>query len=179
MGSSGSQDPTLQLWRPPMQPLMRQTGAGTGAVVGKTTNFRVPIPDSRLRVKVSCMFVYAANATRLAVTGQGATLWLRESEIDDSGTSGDLVPCTDLAGSTQAAPIAIPQSAGLAGFSREFISAADYIEGTLAVATSVASAGYWVLQCRYQPNAVRFTPEEWDSITRGANPYAPSPILQF
>ena len=110
------------------------------------------------------------------VTTQGATLWLREVEEDNSGTSGIDIPCTDLVG-TSAAPLAIPANSGLRGYSREFVTAADWLVGTLAIATSVGTPGVWMLQTRYQPQSVSFTPEEWRRIIVNANPTCPVPGL--
>jgi|SRR6516164_2718034 hypothetical protein len=160
MGSSGSQNPKWQRWIP--RPIVLATiKAGEG--VSKDTNFQVPYPDSRLRCKVSLLF-------RPLVAGVTSTalLWLAEYDFDDSGRNGEDVPLVNLAGSTSAAPLSIPFDAGLSGWSREFVSAADYIGGRLTVNDD--ADGDWVLQTRYQPEAVSFSQEEWDEIRSQCNP---------
>lgn len=135
-----------------------------------TIDFKVPCPDSRMRIKVSLLFQPPAG-TDLSTLVLTASLWLREADIDMSGVTGDLVPLANIEG-TQAAPTAIPKAAGLLGYSREFSgTAADFIVGTLAVtSTTTAEGGSWVLQVRYQPQAVRFTDNEWNEIEPNCNP---------
>ncbi len=136
---------------------------------GKNITFRVPVPDSRLRVKLSILWTPGSGAfPNLAAAGN--TLWLYEAELDLS-SSGRTVPCVDLEG-TSAAPITIPKSADLAGYSREFVTAADYIEGVVGIVGTALFAGTVILQTRYQPDSVRFTQDEWDEIRREALPFA-------
>lgn len=132
--------------------------------------FKVPVPDSRLRVKVSVLFIPAAGVT-LADGSLDATLWLREAEVDLSGVSGALIPATNIEG-TEAGPTAIPAAVGLQGYSRELVTAADFILGTLDITADggTSAGGSWVLQTRYQPQAVRFTDEEWQDIVARCNP---------
>lgn len=139
-------------------------GSGIG-----TTDFKVPIPDSRLRVKLSILYILPGNT---AVSNLSSTLWLREADEDASGVTGALIPLADIEG-TSAAPTAIPSNTALLGYSREFISAADYIVGTFATLLAPSALGSWVLQCRYQPQAVRFTDEEWEEIAANCNPSVP------
>jgi hypothetical protein len=160
MGSSGSQNPNWQRWIP--RPIVLAS-IKSGDGVTKTTNFQVPYPDSRLRCKISLLFRPLVDGTTPT-----ATLWLAEYDFDDSGRDGADVPLVDLAGSTSATPLSIPFNAGLNGWSREFVSAADYIGGRLVVNDEVD--GDWVLQTRYQPEAVSFSPEEWDEIRSQCNP---------
>ncbi len=136
--------------------------------VARTVNFQVPIPDSRLRVKIATLFIPTSGT---ATSGLGGTIWLREADQDASGVSGNLIPAANIEG-TLALPTTFP-TAGLQGYSREFISAADYILGTVVLTSSGPSAGgSWVLQTRYQPQGVRFTPQEWDIIAPLCNPSA-------
>jgi hypothetical protein len=136
---------------------------------GKAISFKVPIPDSRLRVKISILFTPLSGAFPNLLAA-GNTMWLRETE-DDRGASGRTVPCLDLEG-LKAAPIGIPQTADLAGYSREFITSADNIEGDLQLVGVATFIGTVTLQCRYQPDSVTFTQQEWDEIRREAVPVA-------
>ena len=162
MPSRGSQNPNWQRWIPRPLVLAQIIAGSTGAK--KTSIFRVPFPDSRLRVKISLLFKRTNTSTSLP----GANLWLAEADIDDSGMQGDTVPLTNIEG-TFAIPTVIPAAVGLLGYSREFVSAADYIEGQLQV-TGDGTLGYWVLQARYQPQSVSFSPEEWGLIISNCNP---------
>jgi|SRR5215831_5609516 len=165
MGSRGSQNPNWQRWIPKPITLAEVTGTSGNS---KDVTFRVPFPDSRLRVKISLLFKFKPNSVPSG--GPSATLWLSENDVDDSGQQGDNVPLANIIpGVTSAAPLAIPVDAGLSGYTREFVSAADYVEGRLRVLGNGAF-GYWVLQTRYQPYSVSFSPEEWGLITSNCNP---------
>jgi hypothetical protein len=149
---------------PPVRSLITFSALGSGSA---SVKFRVPIPDSRLRVKISVLFIpVAGNAP---TSGVGGTLWLYEADDDQSGVSGMSIGCTNIEG-TQASPTAIPAASPLLGYSREFVSAGDAIEGVLAATSGGAMIGTWVLQVRYQPDAVRFTDEEWIEIRNLCNP---------
>jgi hypothetical protein len=165
MGSRGSQNPHWQRWIPKPIIVGQVIAGSTGAV--KTSTFQVPFPDSRLRVKISLLFKRTPSGSTVG-TSPTATLWLAECDIDDSGMQGDEVPLTNIEG-TFLAPTAIPADAGLLGYSREFVSAADYIQGVLRM-TGSGVTGYWVLQTRYQPQSVSFSAEEWGLITAHCNP---------
>lgn len=164
----------LQQFIPTPQILISSGAAGGGS---GSVAFRVPCPDPRLRTKITVAFapVVGSSATALAAT---ATLWLAEGEWDRSGASGRILRCTNVEG-TQAAPTAIA-TAGLLGYSRELITAADTIEGVLtATVGSFDVLGSWMLQCRYSPQSVRFTDKEWDEITRQCNPSLTSRPINF
>jgi hypothetical protein len=148
----------------PQQSLITLGPSATGGPY--TAVFRVPIPDSRLRVKISTLFVPASG---LATSGLSADLWLYETDVEAAGVTGIQIPTTNIEG-TQAAPTAIPEAAGLMGYSREFVSAADYIVGRLRASPGGPGVGTWVLQTRYQPDAVRFTDREWNEIKNQCNP---------
>ena len=139
--------------------------------------FRVPIPDSRLRVKVSVLFIGPAGNQLEYSIATFANIWLFETEDDTSGVAGRTIPTTNLEG-TEAAPTAIAADAPLLGYSREFASAADNIEGKLTILNNI-TLGTWTLQTRYQPDAVRFTNEEWDEIARGCQPTLTSSPFTF
>lgn len=141
-----------------------------------TSTFRVPIPDSRLRVKLSVLFIPGAGGAPNAASLGASTLWLYEADADLSGLSGITIPATDIVG-TSAVPLVIPASADLGGYSREFVTAADAIEGVLTSTPGGPMIGTWMLQTRYQPDAVRFTFEEWDQIKAGCNPQLKTPTV--
>lgn len=143
-----------------------EADAGTADV-----RFRVPGVDPRLRIKISVLFVPpGGSAPNTGGAGVGTTLWICEAEKDRSGQSGITIPATDIVG-TSAAPLAIPVDTGLGGYSREFITAADYLEGTLhAVSAAGMGGGQWVLQVDYSPDAVRFTDAEWEALRAKMSP---------
>lgn len=156
-----------------------QTLATFGGVVagGGTITFRVPTPDSRLRVKISVLFIPPAGQRPNTGLAQTSSLWLYESEDDMSGVSGMTIPSTNVEG-TYSAGTLIPDADGLLGYSRELVTAGDYVEGVFAAATpSPIIAGSWVLQTRYQPDAVRFTDEEWQQFVGQCAPTLTSPPL--
>lgn len=176
MPSAGEQRPALQKWRPPYRSLVTanvESEAPDTAVVP----FRVLVPDSRLRVKISLLFSFQAgqrpeDTSTIDLSSGGATLWLYESDDDDSGMTGDAYGCTNIEG-TAAAPTAIPRAVGLSGYSREFITAGDNIEGIFTTGFN-GFLGNWNLQLRYQPdNGQRFTDEEWRYITANAKAICP------
>lgn len=139
--------------------------------------FRVPTPDSRLRVKVSVLFIPpAGDLNEFDITGF-ANLWIAELETDMSGVSGRELPCTNIEG-TEALPTAVPASSPLLGYSREFVSAADMIQGKFTILSNM-TLGSWVLQTRYQPDSVRFTDEEWDELVRQCQPTLTSSPISF
>lgn len=150
--------------------------AGSGVAGGGT--FKVPVPDSRLRVKVSLIFVPNAGATLLSsLAAAAATIWLYDAEQDASGQSGIELPCANVEG-TSAAPTAFPAANGLYGYAREFTTSADNIKGDWN-ATSFGVVHALVLQVRYAPDSVRFSPEEWDEITRRCTPGRTTPLLNL
>jgi hypothetical protein len=166
MSSRGSQVPGWQRWIPKPIVLARVAGLGTGNVV--TSNFQVPMPDSRLRVKISLLFIRAVAG---GVT-PAATLWLFENDDDASGgngADGEQIALGNIEG-TFSAPTAIPAAVGLNGYSREFFTAADYIGGQLRVIDTPAVAGAWVLQARYQPQIV-LGDAEWQIVVSQCSPH--------
>lgn len=164
-------DSAHQIYIPPsIIPLVHTTASG---VLSATTTFRVNTPDSRLRVKISIRFAGDAGTDATAdITAAAPTLWLAEADIDDCGVSGIALPLTNIEG-TKAAPLAFlttaPAAAGLQGYSREFTTAADCILGTFFTKSNGFSNGMWYLQMRYQPDSVRFAPDEWDAIVSKCN----------
>lgn len=145
-------------------PKARPLVAFTGVVIGPVTStFKVYVPDSRLRVKISVMFVPRAGLDPITFLTSTATLWLSALEMDESGVSGTDVPCTNLEG-TSAAPTAISAANGLYGYSKEFTTASDAIRGVLAATGSINTIGTWMIQVRYQPIGVSFSDAEWREL---------------
>jgi len=91
---------TLRKYEAPWKPLITFTGA---AANGIEKRFIVPVPDSRLRVKVSVLFVPDPGLPPGAGSGANPTIWLYESDKDRSGASGINIPCTNIEG-TAATP---------------------------------------------------------------------------
>lgn len=153
-------------WQPNATPLIVFGGA-SGSGTQKIVKFRVPVPDSRLRVKISILFIPQAGLD--PQSGLNGTIWIYETEDDISGTSGKSIPSNNVEG-TQAAPTAIPVTVPLQGYSREFITAADALEGELSAVSGLNMIGAYVLQVRYQPDAVRFTAQEWKELMADCAP---------
>lgn len=167
MNGSTPPDVTSALHRhvPPPRTLITFGASASGGPY--EVQFKVPIPDSRLRVKITLLYVRPAGSSAMDFT---ATLWLSERDLEDAGVAGSLIPTTDIEG-TSASPTTIPANTGLAGYSREFVTAGDYIVGRLVASPgAIEDLGSWVLQTRYQPDAVRFTHAEWQAIKAQANP---------
>lgn len=175
MPSSGSQVPGWQRYIPRSIPLVQTGGSNSGATA--TINFMVPVPDSRLRVKISLIFIRAPGSGG-ATNCPPSTLWISENDVEDAGFNGGQIPLVNIEG-TAAAPTAIPIDAGglgLFGYSREFFTAADYLQGQLVV-TNNSVQGYWVLQTRYQPQVVGMRDSEWETIINQCNPTAPKMLV--
>jgi hypothetical protein len=159
-------------------PLAYFTGNVTTAAV--TIPFRVRNPDSRCRIKVSILFTPISGAVG-NIAAKAMTLWLFEAEKDRSGQSGAVIPCVDLDGSTQIAPIAIPKSAGLGGYSYEATTAGDYIAGEITVPIQIGdgSGGALTLQTQLQPDGQRLPDKDWDEVRAEfrASPPPAAPLL--
>jgi hypothetical protein len=185
MGSAGEQPPALQKWRPRFSPLVVTKVIPEGTPTA-SIKFRVPIPDSRLRVKISLLFVFKAGTmpeapSSVSLAAGAATLWLYEADQEDAGATGNTIPCTNVEGSS-AVPTPIPTpgtgstAVGLAGYSREFITAGDYIEGVFSTGYN-GFLGTWVLQLRYQPDTgQRFNDIEWAQIKGLSKPEVPQAV---
>lgn len=142
-------------------------GGAAGNAVSTDLFFRMITPDARLLQKLTLVAVAVGTAPgRLVVAGRGLTLWLYEVELDQV-RGKQFIPCVDLASSTSAAPLNMPANATLGGFSREFVTSGDAIEGRLRVPAQAPGgvAGSVYLQARFQPAAFRLMPwEEWDEV---------------
>jgi hypothetical protein len=157
-----------QIYKP--KPIILATSSGS-AEASISTRIRIPAPDSRCRIKVSVIFFPLAGLPVPDLTLNIGTIWVAAYEEDTDGISGGAgrtVPVTDVEG-TSAAPTAFPKSVGLAGYSREFVTAADWLEAVITL-NSMDTQGAWVLQTRIQPDAVTFTWPEWDAIRRLFDP---------
>jgi hypothetical protein len=146
---------------------------GAAEKPGGTARFRVITPDSRVRVKVSVLCVPPYGQT-VDFAGLAMTLWMGAVDDDASGSSAGLsLPITNvmdpIAGVpvTQAAPAPFPAD-GLSGYSREFVTAADAIEGIITVPGAPATplTGVVSVQVRYQPDGQRLPWDEWEEIRR-------------
>jgi hypothetical protein len=129
-----------------------------------TFEIRVRNPDSRIRLKLTIYFAPSTpqDPQTVDITGN-ATLWIYAADQSRlGGHSGD-IPITDLDGSTRDAPIAIPVSAGLLGYSREFVTAGDYVKAQLA-ASPPGIPGDWNVQIQAQPDGQRLPDEEWNDV---------------
>lgn len=163
--------------------LLAQFDTTTTLVAGKV-QFRVPTPDSRVRAKITIIGApdvgYAPDW--MGVAGRSVALWLYAS---DDAQSGQSVPITDLSvggtTSTKSTPVNIPLDAGLGGFSREVVTAADAVEGVLTISSAAGdghtAGGIWLLT-RYQPESGAYFPwDQWTEIRRECNPGRIGPVL--
>jgi len=155
-------------------PILIASVFGTNDKPAISPRIRVPIPDCRCRVKITIMFVPADGTANPNFFGAGNTIWIAAYDENVSGGGGGrTVPVTDIEG-TSAAPTAFPQSSGLLGYSREFVTSADWIEVVLSLGTS-ASVGSWVAQTQIQPDVLSFDWDEWDAIRRAFQPVPAGP----
>lgn len=137
-----------------------------------SSRFRIYTPDSRLRVKVTVLFLRDdPTDTSTPVTNHGATLYIGEEEHDYSGKLGADLICTDVLRDAtgnvihQSAPLAIPEDVGLDGFTTEFVTAADSLIGIFTTGQAGPS-GHWVVQLRFQPDGQRLCDQDWDFVCR-------------
>ncbi len=144
--------------------LASNSGGGEGSF---TATLKLPVPSSQTREKLSVIF-YPTSGALGDISGRG-TIWVSAAEEDTGGISGSggrLIPVTDVEG-TSTAPTSFPATNGLGGYSREFVTAADWLQAVITL-TSIGGgvAGYWVLQTSIQPDAVTFDWNSWDAIRR-------------
>lgn len=142
------------------QPIMLGSNSGSGENA-TSAEFRVQVPDSRIRVKTSILFVPNNPVFPVDITDMAPTIFLAEEDECYSGQySGYLPLVAIIPGTSQAAPLALT-TVGLAGYSIESTTAADAIHGFLNW-QSGAATGFWFLQTRYQPDGQRLTKEDWE-----------------
>lgn len=140
---------------------------GDGGVV----TVRFPTPDGRLRGKWVLIGVPDTNSggapASVVLAGRGITVWPHAVEYDQA-SGGAPVPVTDqIPLVTQAAPMPIPQNAGLGGYGREFITIADAIDVEVTIPAQAGGVlGKLYAQARYQPvSSAGFIPwRQWDEI---------------
>jgi hypothetical protein len=132
-------------------------------------NFKVMTPDSRLRTKVTILFVGPGAFT---LPSPFATLALIELEQDIGGPSGQLQPSVAIDPPAPGGTINLPLAPGLVGYSREFVTAGDAIQGTLVVAAGVGPIQV-VISARWQPDGQRLPADEWDEVIRLCSIVAP------
>jgi hypothetical protein len=146
--------------------------------VGQATAiFRVPMPDSRVRCKVSLVFDRVPTSSNTAlpvdITGVNHSIWMCLAEEDFAGRVAGPVPTQNIIINpttgqlvTRAAKLVIPSDAGVMGFSREFVTAGDNLYGELdTTGVGGAANGRWMLYTRYQPDGMVLPEDEWQRIT--------------
>lgn len=147
------------------KPIILATVSGSGEAPPLTTTIKLPVPSSQTRIKLSVIFFQTSGA--LVNISLGSSIWVSACEEDTSGISGSggrLVPVTDVEGSSTA-PTSFPQSNGLCGYSREFVTSADWLQAVVAL-QSLGVPGVWVLQTSIQPDAVNLDWDSWEQIRR-------------
>jgi len=156
-----------QIYRP--KPIILAVNSG-GGESSFTTTVKVPVPSSQTRIKLSVIFVPAAGNAIPNIAAIGS-IWVAACDEDQGGAGGGgglLLPVTDVEGSS-GTPTPFPQTNGLSGYSRTFVTDADWLQAVL-VLDSVATPGAWMLQTLIQPNSVYFPWEAWDQIRRAFDP---------
>jgi hypothetical protein len=147
-----------------------------GTAEGHTgpVEFRVEVPDSRLRVNIALIGQPGPGVDPNFIGGKGLTLWLRA--VEDAVRGGAEVPITNLWGTSAVPgpiPGYIPPSTGLetrdtdlGGFGKEFVTSGNAIVGTVIVPPEMGTAGNGslILQVRWTPEAIRFPRDEWYEI---------------
>lgn len=175
-------NPEVQLWEPDAIVLAGLFGGSGTPVPGGSVTFRVPCPDSRVRVKVSVLYLPAqisilAGESGNVVYNQTANLWIAEREEDRTGRRGCMIAVNNIFG-TSAVPINVAGDGTIAGYSAEFVTASDEIFGRLATALCPAASGRWILQCRYQPDGLSMDPCEWELVRALCNPSIDGSMLE-
>lgn len=141
--------------------------------------FRVPMPDSRLRVKVSLIYSPVPGVTIPFDIGtvNSHAIWMGLEEIDWAGRIAGPIPTINVIRNpttgllvTRAAPLVIPSDVNVMGYSQEFQSAGDQIFGELTTTFVAAAPGRWMLYTRYQPDGIVLPEEEWQEITNLCTP---------
>ena len=151
-----------QIYQP--QPIILATNSG-GGESSFTTTVKLPVPSSQTREKLSVIFYPSSGA--LGDIHAFGSIWVAAAEEDTRGIGGGggrIIPVTDVEGSS-AAPTSFPQTAGLGGYSREFVTAADWLQAVITLNSS-SFPGTWVLQTSIQPDAVRFDWDSWQQLRR-------------
>ncbi len=160
------------IYRPQPRKLVQAKGLSEASWTGRV---RLPVPDSRCRVKLTVVFYPRPGSTIPTQLKQLGSIWVAGYDEDTqgiSGSAGQTEPVQDVEG-TSDVPTLFPVSAGLAGYSREFVTAADWLEAVITISSNAAVIGQWTLQTRLQPDAgALFSWQEWDQIRRNFDPQA-------
>jgi hypothetical protein len=154
----------------------------------RTATWRVPMPDSRVRCKVSVLFSPTPGTTNAAlpidVTLAAAKIWGCLAEEDFAGRIAGPVPTQNVVVDpttgllvTRAAPLSIPSDAGVMGWSREFVTAGDNLYFELTATLIPGTPGRWMLYTRYQPDGLYLPQDEWDQIRALCDPFIVTRIL--
>lgn len=150
------------------KPIVLVGNVGGGETPANDIRIRLPVPSSQTRIKLSVFFAQTSGAP-VDISGKG-TIWIAAAEEDRSGTAnGRLAVVTDVVG-TEAAPLAFPVDAGMYGYSRSFVTTADWLQAVISLQPLAGARGNWVLQTSIQPEAVTFVWEAWDQIRRAFIP---------
>ncbi len=155
-----------QFYRPAPQILAVQSGGEDGGAY----HVRLPVPSSQTRIKLSIVFFPTQGEAIPDMNGVG-TIHVTANEEDQGGSAGSggrSVPVTDVEG-TAGTPTSFPASTGLCGYSREFVTAADWLEADITINDNGAT-GVWMLLTSIQPDAVTFEWGAWDQIRRAFQP---------
>ena len=132
----------------------------------RTAKYRLTVPDSRLKVKQSILFVPSpGDEVPTDVSGAAPQLWVVAKDKDTSGILGYDVPTTNVLG-TSVAPIVVITTPRIFGYSLETDgSATDYFEGEFsALVNGAQPKGTWYVAALYQPYVVRFDDREWNAL---------------
>lgn len=157
------------------KPIILANVGGSGEAPPFTTTIKLPVPSSQTRIKLSVIFYPRSGA--LGNVSLGSSIWVAACEEDTAGISGSggrIVPVTDVEGSSTT-PTSFPQSNGLNGYSREFVTSADWLQAVVTL-QSLGVAGTWVLQTSIQPDAVNFDWDSWEQIRRLFVPQFAGPL---
>jgi hypothetical protein len=151
------------------QPIILGTQSNSGEGTA-SAEFRVQVPDSRTRVKVSVIFNPDLPVFPIDISGQGATLLMLEEDEGYGGKFSGFLPLTTIVATFPGGtPLALPANPGLSGYSQEFVTAADAIHGFLSWNAGGGLVGRWVLQTRYQPDGQRLPDEDWEETKQLCN----------
>lgn len=158
-----------QLYRPKPIIIGVAGGGGEGALVPVT--IRVPVPSSQTRIKLSVMFVPSAGAAIPNMAGF-FSIWVAACDQDRGGSAaGRLIPVNDVEGSRDL-PTPFPTNNGGAGYSRSFVTSADWLQAVVQLAGPGGVTGSWVVQTSVQAEAVFLPWAIWQQICDEFNPDA-------
>jgi len=156
-----------QIYRP--DPIILATSNGLGRTFVATV--LIPVPSGQTKIKGSILW----SNDNGGATPELGSVWVSACEQDRSGGTTALYPVTDLDG-TSAAPTAFPASSGLFGYSRSFVTSADWLQFVITLnSAGEGLAGNWIFQTLIQPvDGMLFPWKSWDQIRREFVPQLPS-----